>query len=396
MKILTISSSPYLITRNSRINRDVILSLKAKGHHVESLVWHHDTSYFLPTEDGTHFFDHDGERVCLLHPYIGERGGLSQFAYELMKKVQPQIVITIGSYYETVDIFPIKQLYPQLFKWIAIFCNGTTAINENFKERIEYADMLLCTSECGAKTISNTCSKKCEYLPYGPDRNMFFPIPNELPDEFGVMTSAKNAQLSNLGVFIDAVSKCPEIDGYIHTNVDDVGDQDLRLLLRRHKCVDKVGIPEQKFISVREGIKDGFLNQLYNRYHAIVDCSMQSATALSLLEGMSTGCVPIGVNFGAVGEVISMMPKECQLLVPHYVYTGPREEEYAIASSDGLRNVLQNVYKRYRDDRLWFEECRRESKKIACIFTKEKFENRINKLVEDAIPLQSVVTVDSF
>jgi hypothetical protein len=47
MKILTVSSSPYLLTKLGKINSDILVYLKDKGHEISSLVWHLDPSWFF-------------------------------------------------------------------------------------------------------------------------------------------------------------------------------------------------------------------------------------------------------------------------------------------------------------------------------------------------------------
>jgi glycosyltransferase involved in cell wall biosynthesis len=394
MKILTISESPYLLTRNGRINRDVIYSL-SQQHYVESLVYSHDPTYFLPSETGAHYLTRGEDRISRLHPFFGEKGAMPKFSLDIMKLVQPNVVVTIGSYAETTDIWAVKAMYPHLFKWVAVLTEGGTVINEHYKEAVGYADFIVTTSQSARQAVKSLVPVPCEYLPYGPDTEVFKPLDDAIPEEFGFITSGKNKQTSNLGCLIRAIAKTPGSEAYIHTNVDDIGDYDFRLLLRRYGCEDRIGIPTQKFISVREGVADSFLNELYNRYHAVVDCSMQSATALTMLEAMATGCVPIGVDFGAVGEVVRRMPSEYQFLVPHNIFVGPREEEYAIASENDLAAVLEKVQKGYQASREWFAEGRKHALRVASFFSKDVFVKRLNTIVEGAIACEHAIVVDS-
>lgn len=394
MKILTIGETPYLLTRNARINRDLILSLQKQGHECHSLVYAHDISYFLSTETGDHFFDHNGERTGELHPFFGEQGSMPQFALNIMKRVQPQVVITIGEYHESTQIWPVKATYPHLFKWVAIVPEGTATINEHFKEQLEYADVIITTSNTAAQQLRALVGCPVEMIPYGPDVAAFQPL-GLLPDDFGVMTVGRNIQMSNLPAFIRGVSQAEGIEGYIHTNMDDVGDNDLRLLLRRYKCEEKIGLSTQKFISIREGVSEVFLNELYNRYHAFVSCSMQSATALTMLEAMATGCVPIGMDFGRVGEILQQMPLEYRIIIPHNVFVGPRGEEYAIVAEKALSAALNGMRKQYETSKEWFAEGRREASRIANLFSKDVFIERLNSIVEGSIICEHTIVVDS-
>lgn len=393
-KILIIGASPYLLTHNGRIHQSIISSLTSAGYYVESLVWHHDVSYFLPTELQEHFFEINRKRICRLHPFLGEKGQLPLFIYETMKKIQPSVVITIGASHESLDLWSIKSLYPHLFKWIAILTEGGSVINENYKEHFGYEDLVLCTTKNALDAVNALCAVKCEYLPYGPDTAKFHDL-NIRSDIFGVMASGKNSQTSNLTATMKALSDS-KIDGYIHTNIDDPGDNDLRLLLRRWGSNKIIGLPEYNFVSIREGISDSFMNELYNRYHVFVDISMQSSTALSLLEAMSTGCIPVGVGFGAIGEVISKLPPQFQKIVPHNLIIGPREEEYAVACPTGLKEAILSLDALFRCDKKMFAIAQEKSKEVANIFSKEEFTIRLNEIVELAIPYEHAIVVDSF
>jgi hypothetical protein len=79
MTILTLGSSPYLLTRNGRINRDVLCTLKKSGHKIGSIVWNHDVEYFLPNEAGVHPFDLNGEPICRLFPFLKQKGEQAAF-----------------------------------------------------------------------------------------------------------------------------------------------------------------------------------------------------------------------------------------------------------------------------------------------------------------------------
>lgn len=394
MRILTISASPHLLTRNGRINHDVIKGLKSQGHHVESVVWNHDPIHFMPNEAGEHvFYDSDGI-MAKLHPFLGEKGEFTPFLYEKMKVTQPDVVVTIGTYRESADIWPIKMMYGRLFKWLAILTDGSPFLNEHHGERLQYPDSAICTSKCGLKAFRKISSTPSEYIPYGPSKD-FHPLENELPEQFGVISLAKNSQMCNPGAFIKASAKA-RVAAFLHTNIDDDGEYDLRLLKKRYDPDGFVALPDLFFVSLREGVKAPLLNMLYNRSHAVVDCSMQSATALTMLEAMSTGCVPVGMDFGAVGEVLEKVAEPYRFVVPHSVFVGPNEEEYAIPDVDGLADVLSGLKERLQNEMDWFKEAREHAISVSAIFSKEKFISRVNEIVNGAVAWLETIAVDIY
>jgi hypothetical protein len=390
-RILTIGVSPYLLTQNGRIHQSVISAAISQGHYVESAVWNHDVSYFLPSEIGEHFFIRNGKRACRLNPYLGEKGDLAAFCYETMKRVQPQLVITIGTTADSLDVHAVKSMYPHLFKWVAILTDGTSVVNENTRPQLAHPELILVTNKTALNAIRQATPIKSEYRPFGPDHDQF--SPNGQRKEFGVICCSKNEQTSNLPVFIQAVRDAGA-DAYLHTNIDDAGAYDLRLLVRRWGC-DHLSLPNNKFVSVREGTTSTFLNEVYNQSHAVIDVSMQSGTALTLLEGMATGCVPIGVGFGAIGEVLQEMPQEFRFVVSHTSFIGPREEEYAMACHRSLADCISRV-KRFTGNDQWFKDASRASIEVAHNFRKDTFETSLKGDMDRVSAYEHAIVVDSF
>jgi glycosyltransferase involved in cell wall biosynthesis len=339
MKILTIGASPYLLVRNGRIHADVINALKADGHEVSAAVWHHDEGYFMPSEEGIHAYEKDGKNVCQLYPFTPKTDEASPFVYELMKLVQPQVVITIGDYKDTNFLYAIKAMYPSLFKWIAIYTFDASGILRNNKDAFEYTDYVISTSEFGWNELSSFATVQGQFFPYGPDHSKFVSKGSHMDRRF-MLCSARNAQSSNIPAFIEGVAKLPATS-VIHTNLYDVGDYSLESLKERYKA-DGLFLPTY-YCSIKEGLSDDGMAGIYNETKAIVDCSLKSATALSLLEGMACGCIPVGPAYGRVGEIISQMPEGFQYYVSYNTFIGQNEEEFAIISPADLGAVLSKI-----------------------------------------------------
>jgi glycosyltransferase involved in cell wall biosynthesis len=387
MRILIISESPYLLTRNGKISQNLMLHLTKCGHSVEGLVWHHDVSYFLPTETNKHFF-----KNIPLHPFLGSKGELPSFAFETMKIVQPNVIITIGDYTETDWVWAIKSLYPNLFKWVAIIPSGAEVINENSIIPLSYADHIVSTTRVFKEAL-NVVKTTSEQIPFGPDTEAFYPIERK-PKGFRLLNMGKNSQLSNVPAFMKAV-KMTGFDATLHTNLDDAGDYDIRGLVKRYQLCDLLHTPA-KYLSVREGLSESLVNELYNSHDVVIDCSLQSQTALTTLEAMSTGCIPIGMSFGAMGEIFEKLPKEFRFSVPFETFLGQREEELAVISIKELVNSIENIHRSYVSDSGWVDEARKAMIDTARIFSKEKFVSRVNEIVEKVVTCDNYVAVDSF
>ncbi len=398
MKILTIGASPYLLVRNGKINSDIIKSLKDRGHEVFSAVWHHDEGYFLPTDGGIHNYeDSEGNVICELYPFIPQSQQSESIIYEIMKKIQPQVVVTIGDYKEIDFVYSIKALYPTLFKWISIQTIECPFINEHHKDRLEYADYTLSTSKFGWKNLEDLCNVRGEFLPYGPDHNVF-KLENNIKDcEPTFIFSGKNVQSTNISSFIKCMGKIQKFNpNYLkvkmHTNIYDPGDYDLDLLIERYGATN-VSLPSY-FCSVKDSISSQDLAKEYKSAHFIVETSFKSATALSLLEAMSMGCVPIGMKHGRVGEIISLMPKEYQFFIDFDIFVGPKEEEFAIFSENSLYDAMLRASELSKSQD--YNNASNKSIEIAKKFSNFDFTNKVTNIIENSILRESPIVIETF
>lgn len=393
MTILTIGPSPYLLTREGRINREVIRCLKDRGHHVESIVTYHDIAFFLPDEAGIHYFNHDDGSRTRLHPYLQELTSLPIFLIETMRRVQPNLIMSIGDYGECASTSFVKARYSSMFKWIILNTTGMNVINDRCREALNFAEYIIATCEPAAIALSSVSSATVEHVPYGPDTRIFKDLGNR---EGGLkaMMRSHNRQSSNVGTFIRAIAQS-EVTSTLHTNMDDQGDYDIQQLVRRYGLDGILEVPK-KFVSMREGIADENLNELYNRHHVIADCSLQSGTALSLLEGMSTGCIPVGMDFGAVGDVLAKMPQEFRCVVSHESLLGPGQEEHAIMSLKELATLFSNMKSRLLSDPEWFKAASNKAKDVSRSFSKENFAKRVIEIVENVLQSEHAIVIDTY
>lgn len=402
MNILTIGASPYLLVRNGRINSGILRRLKQQGHNVVSAVWHHDEGYFLADETGIHRYEYENKAICNLIPFVNQGDEASPVIYEIMKKTAPDIVITIGDYKETDFVYSIKAMLPNLFKWIAIIPIDCLWINSNHKERLEYADCIVTTSSFGYSDITSLCNVSVKYIPYGPPDNFLQFFGDKYPNHtMKIINSSKNAQSSNLGAFVKAVGQVKsllglseeKIEAYLHTNLYDIGDYDLKLLIKRYGA--DIKLPEC-YISVKDGPSDIEMAEIYRSHDFIVDCSVKSATALSVLESMLSGCIPVGMNVGRVGEIISELPEEFRLFVPYETYVGKLEEEYAVISIDGLAETLIRAKETIFDDADKFVAASGASFDIAWKYSEKEFLDKIEQVVLETKISPATIAVDTF
>jgi len=391
MKILTIGQSPTLLNQYGRIHKTIIEELsqaELPQDSVESLVWNHDIEYFLPTETNQHFY-HTVTGPVKIHPFLDIKGQLPVFTFETMKKTQPQVVITIGEYYETEFVSAIKSLYGHLFKWIAIVPLGEKHISEDYGLNLSYADVICVTTKQGTQAIKNITGKG-EYIPFGIDSCTNL----SKPDGFKLLCMGKNTQSSNLSVLIDTAASV-EIETTLHTNVHDLGgDYNLPFLIKKTGKSHLFSLPK-RFVSLRDGYTQEEINQQYKSHHLIVDCSLQSVTGLTILEGMANGCIPVGMECGAIGEIMAEIPDQFRFMVEHIDFTIQRSEKACIINPKDLNRVLKNI-KSMACDKQWLNNASNEVIGVAEKFSKEFFIKRIKETVEKIVTSNHSIAVDSF
>jgi glycosyltransferase involved in cell wall biosynthesis len=349
MRILTISASPYALTKLGRMNASLIRSLKDKGNEVASAVWHLDPTYYLPDEgDDKHYYEVGDERVCRLYRIDLEPSEAVKQSYEAMKEFQPDVVLTVGDYYETDFVHVIKNLYPQLFKWVAVLTINAGPIEPSHKDALNCIDQAVVTSLLGSSQMARLTSVPLKFSNPGIDHSIFYPSEPKA-DIFRIVANLKNSQACNAPALVSALSylKIRQVpfEAYLHVNLNDHGDYDFRALLDQFNIAERVTLPKQ-FCSVQEGPPDGYLRQQYSRSHVMVDTSMRSATAMSLLEGMACGCVPVAAPSGAIQDVLTEMPPEVGVGSNRFV--GERLQDFRIISDIQLANTLQYLWNEYK------------------------------------------------
>lgn len=186
----------------------------------------------------------------------------------------------------------------------------------------------------------------------------------------------------------------PDFVGRIHTNFYDPGDYDLEMLIQRYQA-NNVSLPDY-FCSIKDGPSDEEFANIYCAADFFVDTSVKSATALTMLESMAMGCVPIGMSSGRTGEIISMMPEEYRLLVPFETFLGAHEEEYSVISIPSLSEKISIYGKDLFADKHKYEEASKAARNIARQFSNVHFSNEIAVILNKVVKSKSSIAVESF
>ena len=388
MKILTFSVSPYLLTKLGRINSFLLQHYKKCGNEVASLAWFHDTNYFMPNENKDFIFEIDGKDICKIYPSFPP--SLRQYkekatilAYEVIKQENPDVVISVCNYNEIDILCAVKQLLP--FKWISILTVEATPINNNCKDYLQIPDLLIATTKTAQKDIQDNFNIKCNYMSPGIDTATLSNLHYD-KNIFRVMTNLKNSQSSNIAAFIRAFCKFSEnkndVEAYMNSNMNDMGDYDIDLLLNRYDKNKKIKLPS-KYMSIKEGITDAELNEEYNKSCVFIDCSTSSSTAMSVKEAASTGCIPIISEANALEEFVSEVKEG--FIVDCVDYVGGNEETLKVVSTEDLVKKLEVIYVSWKNNREWFNNLSEKYSYYASLFDKNIFLKELGCRIDNVI-----------
>jgi len=399
MKILVVGESPFRLTSAGKINADLIKYLGA-GNEISAASWSFDTSWFLADENKDFWYEKDNQKICRVYPFINASDKAAPQLYEIMKKTQPDLVVSVGGYEQTAFISSVKSIYPDLFKWVAVMLIEAGPLSETHREAFDQMDCVVVTNMSAIKHIQEISNVNCICVHYGPDHDIFKAKSHKEEKTFRAMMNTSNTILSNLGAFTEGVSavRCTNlITGYLHTNIFDKGFYDVQAIVDREFCKGAIEIPKT-FVSHNDGITDEEMVDEYNKSDVIVDCSMASATGLTILEGMACGCVPVMSTIGAMQDIYNgftdfmcrKYPDDSFFLslpLSGIPYLGYKDKEYNFVSSDSVRseiNSLKNM-KEYQKEN-WnkmtdaaVEFSKKYSNKIFCGRIKDIIQETMNK-----------------
>ncbi len=392
MKILTVSASPYLLSKLGKINSCLLQHFRSQGHTVSTASWHHDKSYFLAEDDSKFYFETDS-RVCQIHPVDYDVTKSVKQVYEVIKKFEADVVLSIGDYYETDFIHGIKSIYPTLFKWVSILTTNASPIEPFHRDSLESIDEAIVTTTDGMSELRRMLVTSVVYANPGYDTDVFYPdIIHD--DQLTIVANLKNAHSSNLPAFLHAMKNLEnwgiDFKAFLHTNLYDKGDYDIRRMVKEFEVEKVVCLPEM-FCSLQEGPDDAYLRRLYSKSHIVVDPSMRSASAMNVLEAMACGCMPFVSNVGALKDVVNQTGVGCLLDGNRFV--GERHQEMQVISDIGLADMISCHWHDTKAQKN--ANIREYSREISQRFSRKAFVLEVDKAIGRTVgSKQPVLAVD--
>jgi glycosyltransferase involved in cell wall biosynthesis len=402
MNIFFISDCPYLNTGLARMTRNIIRGLAENGHNVFLGSWGWDINAFPKNIENQWIYeDKKTNNKHIAFPMIKNPEKQLSLSYEIIRQTKPDIVFTLGDYYNFQGFEMLKSKLDYSFKWVAYYTIEASPISSLYRSAFNTIDEIFVPSKFGQNVISESFGIDSHYVPFGIDHESFYKLDNELirierkkrnlDGKIRFISVCKNQHRKNIPAFLQALKSANEknkdIVGYLHCNIDKfTGNQiDVKKIIERLDISEEVLQLPSKNISLTLGTNDSDLNVEYNCSNYLVNSSVAEGFGLPIVEGMACGLTPIATNCSAMKELV----KKTGFGVGFNNFLDPLEQEIGIIDSKKLSKTFLRVAEKD------FYSSRIESNlKYAKGFTSENMNIKINSIVSE-ISENTILPVES-
>jgi len=408
MRILTIGLSPYLLTSRSRLNAEILKHYNLMGIPVASLVWGHDRTYHVPEEvkgQSRFFYKFKYKNIDRRIPLTLFEKDKDQTVciYETIKKLKPDIVITIGDYTEFSCMKAVK-MYTEDFKWIFMLCNGTQPINEYAYPTFEDPDAIVCSNPKSLPEIREIYPKDAIVSQIiGVDRGIYYDRKIDRKPGLRVMSCGKKTSSDNVPMLMETFADmAKDIDGwktlYLHSNINDSRDHNLDLLKSRFDPDDKLISFPDRFVSITDGYSDEEFAEELSLSDIFVSIPITSSTSMSVLEAMACGCYPLmsscGSNLYLAEELSDYLGNNFRtedFIVQTIKVMVPGEHYVNVPMPDDLKEKMLNAQRNLRNNKGLREKFEEFTKK----YNRDTFFETIDETIEKVLVSNPVVCLET-
>lgn len=377
MRIITVSDNPNMFSGLARVHRNIIDMLIDNGHHILPIIWHgydNDTLQKIKDKEikppALYYTTSSDQQVQMLTIPKGKDEQTSmKMLYEVIKTAKPDVVCTIGDYYDFYYMQSLKVKSDYSFKWLAYLTIETDEIDEKLIPVFRYADGLAVPTNYGRTILESAVAKPVEVIPYGVD-SKFRKLPEDerrrlreerdCADKVRFITVAQNTWRKNLPALIQAVKLICHRDPhkrmqfYLHTNIDGDDSREMTLYDLR-QIVTKLGVDDW-FVFPNENTSeflapsDDYLIKEYNASDYFITPSICEGYGLPFLEAMACGVPVIANGASVMPEIIgptmsdlSFGPAKRGWLVGNRVEIIPPSKMIKVPRQDALGQAIWEV-----------------------------------------------------
>ena len=380
-KIIILCPSPYLNIKNSRIVKDLIQSLQ-KNNLLALCCWGHNSLFFPPDENNVSFYEDSNGVKVQLYPVPENVSSGAVYIYNVINTLKPDIVMSVGSMEESSILGGIKALDKEAFKWISILAQSTVPVSGEILEYMSYCDKVVSLNDFTTEYLSNN-KVGCETVRFLSSAK-FFNKNQERKRE--IVCFCKNSKESNLGAVFGLAKKIKDnnLDIKINliTNKDDNGEYNLDFIVDDLKIRDIIIFPD-KSSTIYYGLEDEEINDIMNNSQIIIDASICSCSGISIIEGISAGCIPLTNHVGIYKEFVNSSYMESNS------YMGELGFNYSISNIDDLFEKVKYIF-------LNIEVFKNQSKEKLFMNYKGDFLLKIESIIEELGILNNAAKIYSF
>jgi glycosyltransferase involved in cell wall biosynthesis len=387
-KLLIISDSPTLTTGLGRICREIATRLFDK-YDLAVAGWHQQ-----PVKHQFPFFIYPFTKTLAFETENQLRSIVQDFS--------PDIVLCIGDIW---DFIPASRVFAQCrdvnenFKAILWVTVDGEWIELSWSDILRQFDSVASMSQFGVKEIKKISPRFKDIVIYpGLDKNTFKSlnanlnvkeINLDINNTFTILNIGQNCDRKNIPATIDAFAEFQKNKKdtflFLGTDPESSTGHNLWAIIKRNKLERNVTVV--KNIKPIQGIEDNRLNLLYNICKVNINSSIGEGLCLPILEGMSSGCIPIVTDYAATPELV----EKCglKIKVSEFIYGAYGVVRAVISKKDLIEKleILYSDWKKYKDlpnkeDSLYFslkDKCKKEVSK----YTWEETVKQISELIED-------------
>ena len=402
MRIVTFGPNPYLLTANGKLHSWIIKKFHEEGHQLASIVHSYDVSFFVPEEKNGHTFfcyQYKDQKIPVF-PYKKSNENQESESvqiFELLEKLQPDLVISIDNYEKTSLMQAVKMFLPDKFKWLAILLNDSLPINEQERSVVEYADAILCTNQFTYNHIKEFYDHPYMDWKYiGADLSAF--SFQEKSNSFRLFGAPKNTFKDCPATMIEACKRVSEnipLKLNLHIN-SDPGFYNLNILQERFDPESSFLELPDRYVSIQDGYSDTEFNQSLSHCSAFLSTSATSATSMGVFEALAAGCLPIVCDQGSDSEIIKLLQESLKNNI-NFIYSSlpllmGGEKYIYIPVSKGLENKIKEINEIIQNkDR--YGEILKGILKFIKGFDNTNFLNKVNELIETTMNSEKILAV---
>jgi glycosyltransferase involved in cell wall biosynthesis len=257
--------------------------------------------------------EHGGTKTKLLGVPKANGNNCMFAIYDLIESEKPDVVLTIGDYFDFWYMKAVKEKLDYSFKWVPYL----TVEHHEFDKRSEVysvADEIIVPSQYGKRIVKERWGVDAHVIPYGIDPRFKPPAQRSLDGPTKFLCVGQNTWRKMLPVMIQAFSKAEakcDCELYLHTNIHATDPLESSLFDLK-SIVAKLGAKnirfpgDDKYFCIFDSPGDDYMAQAYSQADFLVSSSVCEGYGLPVVEAMACGVPLVGSGTSTLYEHVGL------------------------------------------------------------------------------------------